>query len=157
MRAGLRDPMWCFTQRHCNCCRGSWRSRCNYHCFWRRRKFITLSSGIMKRLIALFTVLFFACSSPLTASSNTFLDYQNYNHGYCPDCNCSPCKCGACESSDPAAPSTCAKPNPCAPPATTCATECGISLWCIGIGLAALITAAVLIVGSNNGHNHSAP
>lgn len=165
-------------------------------------------------------VMLFSISthSLLTAASNTFLDYQNYNHGYCPDCQCTPCTCksgtgscptcpnqpcsscngkgvcpncqgggacptchaqksssctscqgkgacvtcqgkGSCPSCSgvpppPGAPppgKPCPTPNPCTP-ATTAATQCGLSLWWIGIGIAALVVAAKFIVSSHNGH-----
>lgn len=116
---------------------------------------------------------------------DVFVDYQNYNHGYCPSCQCYPCKCATCPpaaipvpppappaAAPCAAPGTCAPPTPpcaipepsCAAPppapcptpcAPACGTECGISICALGIGIAALATAAVLIVSSGNGHtNH---
>ena|GEM_PF-2207948 len=41
-------------------------------------------------IIMLIATAFFA---PVRAADNTFLDYQNYNHGYCPQCNGYPCSC----------------------------------------------------------------
>ncbi|MEZ5315658.1 MAG: hypothetical protein R3E91_05590 [Chlamydiales bacterium] len=83
-----------------------------------------------------------------TESSNTFLDYQNYNHGYCPSCNCYPCSC----DEHP-------QPNPCTPPATSTSTQCGLNIVYVGLGIAVIVTAATLIIGSNNGvvHSHTAP
>lgn len=121
--------------------------------------------NLMKRLLSLLTLVIFASSSTLSAASNTFLDYQNYNHGYCPDCNCAPCNCGqppACE--DPGAPqceapcNPCAAGAPCAPPcdpcAPVCGAECGIS-WCaIAVGVAALVAAAVIILTAGHGDGH---
>lgn len=46
----------------------------------------------------LFFIVFFMLGFVTTnvlATNNTFLDYQNYNHGYCPDCNSCPCNCPA--------------------------------------------------------------
>src|SRR5262245_9607833 len=135
----------------------------------------------MKVIVSLLCIVLTACFAPLRAS-DTFTDYQNYNHGYCPDCNCHPCKCNsqaetvgapACASvaappaCAPATPAPCApvtpapcapckapceKPEPCAP-APVCATNCGISLCWIGLGLAVVATAAAIIVSSNNGRS----
>ncbi|MCC5832476.1 MAG: hypothetical protein JJU12_05465 [Chlamydiales bacterium] len=114
------------------------------------------------RTFIVFASFLLAFSSTLTAASNTFMDYQNYNHGYCPDCNCFPCKCpgGVPPSQNPGNPQgTCPKPNPCCPPATTACTQCGLNIVYIGLGIAVLATAATIIIGSGNGtvHNASAP
>lgn len=100
------------------------------------------------------------------SASDVFVDYQNYNHDYCPTCDCNPCRCNygpvstpcqpnVCEPSvcDPCdanvcEPSVCEPCNPCAP---VCGSECGISVCAIGVAIAALATAAVLIVSSGNG------
>lgn len=135
---------------------------------------------LIKKLLSLLTLLIFAGSSTLSAANNTFLDYQNYNHGYCPDCNCAPCSCteqpAACEQPcnpcAPAAPSPspcvaapsaapcnpCAPAAPCAAPcdpcAPVCGAECGIS-WCaIAVGVAALVAAAVIIFTAGHGDGH---
>ncbi len=133
------------------------------------------------------------------AEGDVFVDYQNYNHGYCPYCDSSPCRC-ANRNSGPIAPPTpptppppppaqtcpgpgcpapvpppqdpppqdpppqdpppqdpppasaCAPTSACAPcTAPVCGTECGISICALGIGIAALVTAAVIIVSSGNG------
>lgn len=135
----------------------------------------------LKFFFALLTSCVFLSSSLLVGSSNTFLDYQNYDHGYCPDCNCAKCKCGggdkspSCSEGEDGEPSSCqgcggnpgsckkcsqgAKegspscktPDPCDPPATSDSAQCGISIWCLGIGVAAIAAAAVVIVSSNNG------
>ena len=47
----------------------------------------------MKIFITYICILLTAGLIPLRAANDTFMDYQNYNHGYCPDCNCYPCKC----------------------------------------------------------------
>lgn len=114
------------------------------------------------------TVLLILCallgiSSSLKASSSTFLDYQNYNHGYCPECNCYPCRCAQANGDPdlevpPQAPespcNTCAKPDPC-DPAPVCATQCGVSLCCIGGVIALVAAAGAILIGINNGHSHS--
>lgn len=93
------------------------------------------------------------------AEDSTFLDYQNYNHGYCPTCNCQPCRCEApppeepetyaCAPTTPAcAPAPCDPAAPCAP---VCGTECGISLCAIAVGVVALAVAAVIIATSGSG------
>ncbi|NGX60729.1 MAG: hypothetical protein K940chlam9_00197 [Chlamydiae bacterium] len=117
----------------------------------------------MKKTLSLLCILLTAFALPLRASSNTFQDYQNYNHGYCPSCNCSPCGCGAdgacpeepyptpCEEEEPCGPC-----DPCGP---VCGAECGISLCAIGVGAAAIVIAGVIILTSGDGeagHFHSA-
>lgn len=108
--------------------------------------------------------------SSLFGASNTFIDYQNYNHGYCPDCNCYPCKCGGGAQDSPPYPvqdapppacapcgnAPCKKPDPCAP-APVCGTNCGISLCYVGLAIAGVAAAAAIIVTSNNGSVHSHP
>jgi hypothetical protein len=124
------------------------------------------------------------------SAGDTFMDYQNYDHGYCPECNCYPCRCNATEEelgietelpAPPCAPCgaavvppgalplpvpapppaaavaakkcpTCKKPDPC-DPAPVCATNCGVSLCWIGIGIAVVATAAAIIVSTNNGRD----
>lgn len=123
-------------------------------------------------------------TEPVAQGNNVFIDYQNYRHGYCPSCDCYPCRCNQCPPANPSSSAPCevpppACPSPCqapacpppqppceapceeeacapacatAPCAPVCGTECGISACAIGIGIAALVTAAVLIVSSGNGH-----
>ncbi len=99
----------------------------------------------MYKIIALLSsILIFG--TPLSAADNTFLDYQNYNHGYCSTCNCEPCACGQ----PPAQPC-----NPCDPCAPVCGTECGISLCAIAVGVAAVAVAAVIILVSGSGSSHA--
>jgi len=154
------------------------------------------------RLLAIFCILL-ACITNLcprsfsliaeeVAEGQVFTDYQNYNHGYCPDCSCCPCRCipvgpgpcgsGTCDPCDsdacdpyggiaqPVGPAVELPPgspgpgplpppppgdsacNPCAPPcAPKCGTECGISVCALGIAIAAIATAAVLIICSGSG------
>lgn len=119
----------------------------------------------MKTLLTLIAAILIGCSSHVYAASNTFLDYQNYNHGYCPDCNCCPCKCagGGCYApdnpnspQDPVNPQgSCQKPDPCCPPATSVCTQCGLNVIYVGAGIAIIATVASIIVGSNNGHVYS--
>ncbi len=139
----------------------------------------------MRKCLSIFFVLLIAAGSQLSAASNTFLDYQNYNHGYCPDCNCCPCKCagGGCYAPQPPPPppspnqppppppppgdpqdpinpqGACKKPEPCCPPATSTCTECGLNIVYVGLGIAAVVTAATILIGMDNGsvHSHSSP
>ena len=46
----------------------------------------------MKKVVAVLSA-FLVVFGTLSGSSSTFMDYQNYNHGYCPSCNCYPCDC----------------------------------------------------------------
>lgn len=119
----------------------------------------------MKRALLLLAVVltfFHGKSYPLFAAQ---YDYQNYNHGYYPECDCcgcNPCCCGetvaesAPDQLPPPTPAPCSKPceSPCA--ASVCGTGCGISMYALGIGIAALCAAAVIIISSGNGsaHNH---
>lgn len=134
----------------------------------------------------IFLCLMLVCSYSLRAS-NTFIDYQNYNHGYCPECNCYPCRCdGTCPPTEdnpnpcPSCPSgkcsagelppppvgdgekkecnVCKQPNPC-DPAPVCGTNCGISLCWVGLAIAGVAAAAAIIVTSNNGStpSHGSP
>ncbi|MCH9608948.1 MAG: hypothetical protein S4CHLAM45_03110 [Chlamydiales bacterium] len=135
----------------------------------------------MKRFFVL-TILFCFCFSPYGfCVDDTFFDYQNYNHGYCPDCNYCPCRCDveSCPSGNPSCPpqkenytppypkeptpcpptesnaAPCA-PTPCAtttcdPCAPVCGAECGISVCAITVAIAAVAAAAAIIVASSNG------
>ncbi len=119
----------------------------------------------MKTVLTFLCILITASAIPLRAASDTFVDYQNYNHGYCPTCNCYPCRCaelfGDAEEEDPEeeeddAPGESNGVDPCEP-APVCACNCGISLWAIGLVIGGLATAGVIIVSSNNGpapHSH---
>lgn len=110
---------------------------------------------IKKTSFTLFCALLTLSLSPLRAS-DTFVDYQNFNHGYCPDCNCYPCRCGEenfLDAEDPCDDEPCdecEKPDPCNP-ACVCGTNCGISLWVVGLVIAGVATAGALIIGSSNG------
>lgn len=133
----------------------------------------------MKTLLSFTCIFLVAFALPLRAASDTFVDYQNYNHGYCPICNSYPCRCkvpynpenapppipgpgpipppqgpgpdgpGPALGKGPPPPPP-PPPNPCNP-APVCGTNCGISLVWIGIGIVGLVAAAVIIVSSNNG------
>lgn len=47
----------------------------------------------MKTLLSFVCIFLIGLSLPLRAANDTFIDYQNYNHGYCPICNSYPCRC----------------------------------------------------------------
>lgn len=47
----------------------------------------------MRKMTALLTAILFAFVTSISAANSTFIDYQNYNHGYCPSCNYEPCVC----------------------------------------------------------------
>lgn len=114
--------------------------------------------------------LFLTFTFPLSAVSNTFIDYQNYNHGYCPECQCYPCKCEVhnpdgsnpcpcpahgsnphpCPENHGKQVNTCVPPDPCCP-APVCGGACGLSICVIGLGIAVLAAAGAIIVSSNNG------
>jgi hypothetical protein len=127
----------------------------------------------MKTFISFICIFLLALALPLEAVSNTFIDYQNYNHGYCPECNCYPCRCptpppntaekqpcATCPNGEeptpdavPGNPPTCnpcPKPDPC-DPAPVCGTNCGISLWWVGLIIGGLAAAGAIIISSNNG------
>jgi len=113
--------------------------------------FLVFLSGLNGKLLPLFAAQY---------------DYQNYNHGYYPECDrcgCNPCCCGetsvaesAPDQLPPPTPPPCSTPceAPCA--AATCGTGCGMSMCALGIAIAALCAAAAIIVSSGNGagHNH---
>lgn len=121
----------------------------------------------MKKTISFILTAILATSGALHAADSTFLDYQNYNHGYCPECSCYPCCCqgGSCDAAptDCAAPcaqptpcaAPCNVPTPCAPCAPVCGTECGISICAIGIAIAAVAAAGAIIIASSNGGSSS--
>lgn len=127
----------------------------------------------MKKVIALLSTVAMALGATLHAADTPFLNYQNYNHGYCPECNCAPCGCaqppapvpapppGAVPPPPPAACAPCQQQpcSPCDPCAPVCGAECGVSICAIGVGIAALAAAAAIIVASGSGssstHQHS--
>ncbi|NGX55752.1 MAG: hypothetical protein KR126chlam2_01394 [Chlamydiae bacterium] len=98
----------------------------------------------MKKLIALFCTGLIAIGGISVADTGKLYDYQNYNHGYCPECSCTPCECQSADQSSPCPPA-------CDPCASACGADCGISMCALGIGLAALAAAAAIIVSSGNG------
>lgn len=106
----------------------------------------------MKQVIAILSLIVMATGTTLSAASNTFLDYQNYNHGYCPTCNCEPCTCGSPQPPPPPCPEPGGPCDPCAP---VCGTECGVSICAIGVGVAAVAAAAAIIVTSSSGNRSS--
>lgn len=129
--------------------------------------------NLLKHLLAVLIVFSFTCH----AADSTFMDYQNFNHGYCPECTCYPCKCDGAPPPGPPLPpaqpapgvvplqpgsgmatnappvNTCPKPDPCNP-APVCGAQCGIPIWVLGGVIATVATAAAIIIGSNNGHAH---
>ncbi len=135
----------------------------------------------MKRLVTVFAILATLWSPKLLAANDTFFDYQNYNHGYCPTCNYYPCRCeaGGAPSSCPTcpnqhvppapypqdpsscpngscAPESCATCNQsCDPEAPTCSKPCGVSICAIAVAIIAIAAAAAIIVGSSNGSGSS--
>lgn len=131
----------------------------------------------MKKVIALLCILSTGFTTMLSGASDTFMDYQNYNHGYCPDCNYYPCRCdtGYCPDANPcptcphaegeyqppypqqpdACPATCNTcDDVCDPCAPVCRNSCGISICAIAIAIAAVAAAAAIIVGSSNGSSN---
>jgi len=103
--------------------------------------------------------------SSLSAASDTFWDYQNYNHGYCADCNCYPCQCELSPMDPPPAaapvPDPCCgvpqspPPAPCDPCAPVCGAECGVSLCAIAVAAVAVGVAIVIIAASGVGSGSS--
>lgn len=97
---------------------------------------------------------FLCFSMTLFSVDSTFLDYQNYNHGYCPECNCYPCRCdgpGGCEPCN-----TCAVPDPCNP-APVCGTQCGLSVCAVALAIIIVAgVAAIIISSSGSSHTHAA-
>lgn len=147
----------------------------------------------MKRVYALLLALL-AALAPLQLRAQNIFEYQNYNHGYCPECHCSPCRCGLnggqgpallppppptaayaapgpgcpgggcppeprCEAvPQPQQPIPPAVAQPCQKPcAPVCGTTCGVSITTLGVVIAAIATAAVIIVTSGNGRDPRVP
>lgn len=74
----------------------------------------------MKQLCVFFCTILVLFSFPQHVragqGTNTYFDYQNYNHGYCPACSCCPCRCSG-PVPQPCGPAGCAPPcAPCNPP-----------------------------------------
>lgn len=106
-------------------------------------------------LICLMLTLSFSTSNAnrCFATGSNVQSYQNFNHGYCPSCDCAPCtgQCNSCDE-DEVEEVYCAPCNSCDDPcAPICGTECGISICAIAIGIAALVAAAAIIIASGNG------
>ncbi|MBS0623392.1 MAG: hypothetical protein JSS62_02095 [Verrucomicrobia bacterium] len=128
----------------------------------------------MRKVIAVLCIFSIFIGQNLCAASDTFIDYQNYNHGYCPECNYYPCQCdtgycpnvNSCSSCPNGAPPCPPEPPACPPPASTCGScnsydpfapvgggMCGVSICAIAVAIAAVAAAAAIIVGSSNGSN----
>ena len=107
----------------------------------------------MKKMRFLFAAILLLFIFSLQAADNTFIDYQNYNHGYCATCNYAPCICEPAQAQTQA-PS----PATCPPSAPVCGTESGVSICAIGAGIAAVTAAAAIIIASGSGSSttHSA-
>lgn len=124
----------------------------------------------MRKTIAIFCIISTFLSPKLVAANDTFFDYQNYNHGYCPDCNYYPCRCDTGYTPCPTCPNSTVPPAPypqdpdacpngacgtcndvCDPGAPVCKSTCGISICAIAVAIAAVAAAAAIIVGSSNG------
>lgn len=147
----------------------------------------------MKRVYALFLALLTAIA-PFEMRAQNIFEYQNYNHGYCPECHCSPCRCGLggfgpmpppppppvpptaayagpdcnsgqcppqprCEAvPQPEQPIPPAVAQPCQKPcAPACGAACGVSITTLGVVVAAIAIAAVIIVTSGNGREPHTP
>ncbi len=57
----------------------------------------------MKKIFTASVLFLMTVTSIARGVDSTFTDYQNYNHGYCPECSCYPCRCapspnGSCET-----------------------------------------------------------
>jgi hypothetical protein len=66
----------------------------------------------MKKVIACLCIFGLFCSQNLRAANDTFFDYQNYNHGYCPECNFYPCRCDTGYNPGASTCPTCPNNNP---------------------------------------------
>ncbi|MCC5832475.1 MAG: hypothetical protein JJU12_05460 [Chlamydiales bacterium] len=108
----------------------------------------------MNKVVAIISMIMMACATTLSGADSPYMNYQNYNHGYCPGCNCAPCGCPQPAAPPPSAASNPPSPpppcNPCDPCAPVCGAECGISLCAIGVGIAALAIAAGIIAASGS-------
>ncbi|MFZ0566052.1 MAG: hypothetical protein WAM28_07700 [Chlamydiales bacterium] len=107
----------------------------------------------------------------VAAADSTFIDYQNYNHGYCPECSCYPCRCDVPYYAEPVPvspayappppplgsppPDPCPVPDPCDsacdPCAPTCGTECGLTICTVGVVIVALAATAAIVISSGEG------
>lgn len=129
----------------------------------------------VKKCISILTIFCFSLVAPLSADpSSTYIDYQNFNHGYCPTCNCYPCACAPQQYPPPPPPipgglpptgpipcgapargpgpcATCGPCAPCDPCAPVCGTDCGVSICAIAVAVVAVAAAAAIIVASGNG------
>ena len=102
-------------------------------------------------LFCLLLTLFFGISNNRCFAGSDVQSYQNFNHGYCPSCDCTPC-CGTCNSSEDEGAYCAPCGDLCEPPcAPICGTQCGISICAIGIAVAAVVAAAAIIIASGNG------
>lgn len=132
----------------------------------------------MKKFFVLFLCFLTVClQSPKGFAldpSESITDYQNYNHGYCPSCECEPCRCRSspCDPCDQCESQQCEPPceeeakaeNPSGEsedevvvevPRDSCVIKCkarsNFSFFTMGVVFVALATAATLIVTSGNG------
>ena len=114
------------------------------------------------KVIALLLAGCLGLGSSLFAANNPYVDYQNYNQGYCSTCNCYPCMCapqqpcvpqGAPCAAPPCGPCGAPACGPCDAGAPVCGAECGISICAIGVAVAAVAAAAAIIIASGNGHS----
>lgn len=105
----------------------------------------------MRKMIGFLSIFVMVFGTTLSAADNPYLNYQNYNHGYCPECNNAPCSCA-----QPCSPNSCQTYcDPCDPCAPVCGTECGISLCAIGVGVVAVAAAVAIVIAASNGNDSS--
>lgn len=131
----------------------------------------------MKKLV-IFVCAFLLTVCPMgkgfSVTEDSITDYQNYNHGYCPSCQCNDCRC---EKPSPEC-NSCPKKQECedqqeeanneeehedevAPNLddredviVVCKPKSGFSMMTLGIILVAVAVAATLIVSAGNGSSH---
>lgn len=116
---------------------------------------------LFKKWVLFVTGILSIFVSSLTAASSTFVDYQNFNHGYCSQCNCYPCQCEIPPMDPPPAaapvPAPCCTVPPSPPPAAcdpcapVCGAECGVSFCAIAVAAVAIGVAVFIVVASGNG------
>lgn len=137
----------------------------------------------MKKALRLIIAILFPLTPSLFAANDTFIDYQNFNHGYCPTCYCYPCTCAvppdrALQPQIPPPPGEELPPIMSSPPppggappcgttpcATTCAPcdpcapivglKCGVSFCAVGVAIVAIVGAAAIVIATSHGASHS--